>query len=94
MSATTREVNLAEIESRNNENWQKHYDMFLYDKRGYDLIWREYDRLTGDGSLAFFMTRHFPRAILLLHLAMLRFNEEAVRRGILPEQKISESGEE
>ena len=94
MPATSREMNVARIESTNNEYWQAAYNLLSGDPIEFATLWHEYERLTGDGLMALFFGRYFPRAAWALSLAMARLNEEAVRRGILPEQKMSPNGKE
>ena len=64
--------------------------MWLSEADSYWKLWAEYDRLTGSGPMAQAFKQIFPKACELLSLAIMRFNLEAVRRGILPEQKIKE----
>lgn len=84
MSASSREQNLAEIEHHNKTAWQKGCDVLLVSPLTLSLMQEEYESF----SKCSFFIEAFPRMTILLDLAMAKLIEEAVRRGVAPEQEL------
>lgn len=83
MPANNREQNVAQIEHRTNTAWQEAFDVLLASPVTLSLTKEEYQSF----SECTFFNKAFPRAMLLLHIAMAKLTEEAVQRNMAPEQE-------